>query len=82
MRQVTEIGKVIEGMAAGSLRCVAFAYRDLDPSEVPASKEDLSSWKIPEGNLTFLVVVGIKVFVSTESLVDTVCRAEFCKFSF
>lgn len=50
---------VIEGMAAESLRCIAFAYMELNDTEIP-SDDQLEEWKIPEGPTTFLAVVGIK----------------------
>lgn len=39
---MTEIVHDIEGMAAGSLRCVALAYKNIDSDEVPATEEDSS----------------------------------------
>lgn len=50
---------VIEGMAAKSLRCIAFGYQELDISEVPTG-EQLEVWKIPEEALTLFAIVGIK----------------------
>ncbi|KAI5070304.1 hypothetical protein GOP47_0014647 [Adiantum capillus-veneris] len=51
------LAKVIDGMAAESLRCIAFAYTE--PTEVP-SDDMLEEWKIPEGPLTLLAIIGIK----------------------
>lgn len=51
--------KVIEEMAAESLRCIAFAYMEMDEREVPKG-EQLKEWKIPEGPLALIAIVGIK----------------------
>lgn len=50
-------------MAAGSLRCVAIAYRMCETEEVPTSDEELENWQIPEDNLILLAIVGIKVLM-------------------
>ena len=51
---------VIEGMAAESLRCLAFGYMAVsDPAELSAGNEQ-KEWKIPEGPLTLLAIIGIK----------------------
>ncbi|XP_022854989.1 calcium-transporting ATPase 8, plasma membrane-type-like [Olea europaea var. sylvestris] len=52
--------KAIEDMAARSLRCVAIAYRPYEMAKVPSDEEELSSWKLPEGDLILLAIVGIK----------------------
>lgn len=54
-------------MAALSLRCIAFAYRPIDGSNVPANEEEGSEWKQPDDDLIFMGIVGIKVctFLST-----------------
>ncbi|KAH7302250.1 hypothetical protein KP509_23G062400 [Ceratopteris richardii] len=57
--QRSHLLSVIEGMAAESLRCVAFAYMELNETEVPP-EDKLEEWKIPEGPLTFLAIIGIK----------------------
>ncbi|MCO5554245.1 hypothetical protein L7F22_007773 [Adiantum nelumboides] len=54
-----ELRQVIEGMAAQSLRCVAFAYRPLVDDEIPA-ESGWEEWKIPEDGLALLAIVGIK----------------------
>jgi len=59
--QVDENKKIIEGMAAATLRCIAFAYRTCDLHSVPVDEEQSQSWEIPEDNLTLLAIVGIKV---------------------
>lgn len=55
-----EFKKIIEGMAAATLRCVAFAYRTCDLESIPSDEVQLESWQIPEDNLTLLAIVGIK----------------------
>ncbi|KAH7440997.1 hypothetical protein KP509_03G020200 [Ceratopteris richardii] len=57
--QRSHLLSVIEGMAAESLRCIAFAYMELEDAEVPAEHK-LEEWKIPEGPLTLLAIIGIK----------------------
>ncbi|XP_071723051.1 calcium-transporting ATPase 10, plasma membrane-type-like [Rutidosis leptorrhynchoides] len=52
--------KAIEDMAAGSLRCVAIAFRPLNAETVPTDEEELSKWKLPEGDLVLLAIVGLK----------------------
>ncbi|KAL6560164.1 Calcium-transporting ATPase 8, plasma membrane-type [Orobanche hederae] len=52
--------EAIENMAAGSLRCVAIAYRTCETEKVPASGEELENWEMPEGDLILLAIVGIK----------------------
>ncbi|KAK9017777.1 hypothetical protein V6N11_000781 [Hibiscus sabdariffa] len=52
--------KTIETMAAGSLRCVTIAYRSYESENVPTNEEELARWALPEDDLCFLAVVGIK----------------------
>ncbi|KAH7430908.1 hypothetical protein KP509_08G020300 [Ceratopteris richardii] len=52
--------RTIELMAAESLRCIAFAYREVLEEEVPKSDELLEEWKIPESHLCLIALVGIK----------------------
>ncbi|KAK6944577.1 Calcium-transporting P-type ATPase, N-terminal autoinhibitory domain [Dillenia turbinata] len=52
--------KVIEDMAAGSLRCVAIAFRDYEAEKVPTDEELLSQWALPEDQLVLLAIVGLK----------------------
>lgn len=59
--QVEYFKKAIEDMAAGSLRCVALAYRPLKGESVPTDEEELSTWELPEGDLVLLAIVGLKV---------------------
>ncbi|GAB2219094.1 hypothetical protein Droror1_Dr00006722 [Drosera rotundifolia] len=50
----------IEEMAAGSLRCVAIAFRSVEPENVPTNEERLEEWVLPENDLVLLAIVGIK----------------------
>lgn len=59
--QLSYFKKSIEDMAAGSLRCVAMAYRSYDIEKIPSSDEELENWQLPETDLFLLAVVGIKV---------------------
>ncbi|OMO53213.1 Cation-transporting P-type ATPase [Corchorus capsularis] len=52
--------KAIESMAAGSLRCVAIAYRSYESEKVPTNEEELARWALPENDLVLLAIVGIK----------------------
>ncbi|KAL8505286.1 hypothetical protein ACS0TY_016499 [Phlomoides rotata] len=52
--------KSIEDMAAGSLRCVATAYKPYDIEKIPSSDEELENWQLPETDLFLLAIVGIK----------------------
>ncbi|XP_056177002.1 calcium-transporting ATPase 10, plasma membrane-type-like isoform X1 [Syzygium oleosum] len=52
--------KAIEDMAAGSLRCVAIAYRPYDIKDIPLDEEQLTKWALPEEELILLAIVGIK----------------------
>ena len=52
--------KAIEDMAAGSLRCVAIAYRPYEMENVPTDEEQLDQWVLPEDDLVLLAIVGIK----------------------
>ncbi|MCO5560036.1 hypothetical protein L7F22_013642 [Adiantum nelumboides] len=52
--------KVIEEMATESLRCIAFAYKEVADKEVPKSDELLEKWAIPESQLCLIAIVGIK----------------------
>ncbi|KAJ9548472.1 hypothetical protein OSB04_021015 [Centaurea solstitialis] len=52
--------KAIEDMAAGSLRCVAIAYRPCKGETVPTDEDELAQWELPEGDLVLLAIVGLK----------------------
>ncbi|OMO99638.1 Cation-transporting P-type ATPase [Corchorus olitorius] len=49
--------QIIQGMAASSLRCIAFAHKQVQEEEYEALKEQK---KLKEENLTLLGLVGIK----------------------
>ncbi|KAM3228184.1 hypothetical protein ACQJBY_059717 [Aegilops geniculata] len=51
--------KYIEDMAEQSLRCVAFAYRNLDPKDIP-NEEQRINWELPDNDLTLIGIVGMK----------------------
>ncbi|XP_020683408.1 calcium-transporting ATPase 5, plasma membrane-type [Dendrobium catenatum] len=57
--QIDSFKKVIEDMAALSLRCVALAYRLHELENVPREQER-DSWALPENDLILLGIVGIK----------------------
>ncbi|KAI8015116.1 Calcium-transporting ATPase 8, plasma membrane-type [Camellia lanceoleosa] len=57
--KMTFYKRAIEEMAAGSLRCVAIAYRSCE-MDVPTDEEDLANWEIPENDLVLLAIVGLK----------------------
>ena len=59
----------IETMAAGSLRCVAIAYRSYESEKVPTNEEELARWALPEDDLVLLAIVGIKVSISGKNYV-------------
>ncbi|MCO5605368.1 hypothetical protein L7F22_059551 [Adiantum nelumboides] len=54
-----ELQSMIESMASGSLRCVALAYTTLPQESVMVGKVG-SNWSLPDADLTFLAVVGMK----------------------
>lgn len=58
--QFDEFEKLIEEMAAASLRCISFAYKPYDLKNVP-SEEQRDNWQLPEDDLILLGIVGIKV---------------------
>ncbi|XP_068643358.1 calcium-transporting ATPase 5, plasma membrane-type-like [Aristolochia californica] len=58
--KANEFLKAIEDMAADSLRCVAFAYTSDNLEIVPKDEDERSQWKIPEENLIFIGIVGLK----------------------
>lgn len=66
--QLSSYKKAIEDMAAGSLRCVAIAYKPHDVKSVPSTAEELENWQLPESDLILLAIVGIKVLVVTYSV--------------
>ncbi|KAL3849905.1 hypothetical protein ACJIZ3_011787 [Penstemon smallii] len=50
--KMSQINKIIQGMAASSLRCIAFAYKQMEPGNKTQS--------LTENNLTLLGIVGMK----------------------
>ncbi len=62
--QEDELRRTIEGMAALKLRCIAFAYRLVEKSEIPIGEEAWANWQTPENNLILLGIAGIKVSFS------------------
>ncbi|XP_061361514.1 calcium-transporting ATPase 8, plasma membrane-type-like [Gastrolobium bilobum] len=58
--EMTFFRKVIEDMAAESLRCIAIAYRLCEMENVPTSEEELAHWSLPEDDLVLLAIVGMK----------------------
>ncbi|KAM0931734.1 hypothetical protein ACQ4PT_000148 [Festuca glaucescens] len=57
--KANQFKKYIEDMAEQSLRCVAFAYRNLDPKDIP-SEEQRINWQLPDNDLTLIGIVGMK----------------------
>lgn len=66
--QVAFFEKAIESMAAGSLRCVAIAYRSYESEKVPTNEEELARWALPEDDLVLLAIVGLKVYISGKKI--------------
>ncbi|PON51266.1 P-type ATPase [Parasponia andersonii] len=56
----SEIKKIIEGMAASSLRCIAFAYRQISEEEMEYNDDNKAQPRLKESGLTLLGVVGLK----------------------
>lgn len=59
--QIKDFRSIIDNMAASSLRCVAFAYKPVDLETVPEGEEERERWQLPEDDLIFLGIVGLKV---------------------
>lgn len=55
-----EFSGMIEGMAAQALRCIAFASREFDESEIPQTEDAKSEWEAPDQGLTLMAIAGIK----------------------
>lgn len=60
--QANQLKKFIEDMAEQSLRCIAFAYRNLDPEDVP-NEDQRINWQLPDNDLTLIGIAGMKVHV-------------------
>ncbi|KAL0435680.1 UNVERIFIED_CONTAM: Calcium-transporting ATPase 12, plasma membrane-type [Sesamum radiatum] len=58
----SQFEKIIQGMAASSLRCIAFAYKQVEPGESKSNEDDktTTSQSLNEHDLTLLGIVGIK----------------------
>ncbi|EXB26548.1 Calcium-transporting ATPase 12, plasma membrane-type [Morus notabilis] len=54
------IGKIIEGMAASSLRCIAFVQCQVSEEEMEYSDEEKTHKKLKEEGLALLGIVGLK----------------------
>ncbi|XP_075641630.1 calcium-transporting ATPase 12, plasma membrane-type [Castanea sativa] len=52
--------KIIEGMAASSLRCIAFAYKQISEKEMGCHDDKRTSQRLKENGLTLLGIVGLK----------------------
>ncbi|KAK9099789.1 hypothetical protein Scep_023219 [Stephania cephalantha] len=97
IKQMTDVEetyfkKAIEDMAAGSLRCVAIAYRSYEREKVPNDEEQLAQWVLPEDDLVLLAIVGIKdpcrpglerlcnyaqmLVLRCEWLLETICKQQ------
>ncbi|KAK1322986.1 Calcium-transporting ATPase 9, plasma membrane-type [Acorus calamus] len=57
--KIDELKKMIDDMAAKSLRCVAFAYRLYSIENIP-NEEQRDQWALPEDELIFLAIAGLK----------------------
>ncbi|KAG8058243.1 hypothetical protein GUJ93_ZPchr0002g25593 [Zizania palustris] len=57
--KANQFKKYIEEMAEESLRCVAFAYTNLELEHVP-SEEERINWELPDNDLTLIGIVGMK----------------------
>jgi magnesium-transporting ATPase (P-type) len=69
--QANQLKKFIEDMAEQSLRCIAFAYRNLDLEDVP-SEEQRINWQLPDDDLTLIGIAGMKVYVQYLQMVNYV----------
>ncbi|KAJ9696035.1 hypothetical protein PVL29_008343 [Vitis rotundifolia] len=52
--------KIIQGMAASSLRCIAFAYKQISEAEIEYNEDGSAHQKLNENGLTLLGIVGLK----------------------
>ncbi|CAM0147298.1 unnamed protein product [Urochloa decumbens] len=57
--KANQLKKFIEDMAEQSLRCIAFAYRNLDLEDVP-SEEQRINWQLPDNDLILIGIAGMK----------------------
>jgi Ca2+-transporting ATPase len=56
----TKIENVIQGMAASSLRCIAFAHKEVADDEMEINADGKINGKLKEDGLTLLGIVGLK----------------------
>jgi hypothetical protein len=85
--KVQELQGEIQRMAEASLRTLCLAYRELDPSDVPAG--DLEQWTIPEEGLICMAIVGIKVgfqqkfwYLGVTKFLDLLLRGRILRLHF
>ena len=52
--------KIIQGMAASSLRCIAFAHKQVSEEEIQYIEDGKTHQKLKEDGLTLLGIVGLK----------------------
>lgn len=55
-----QLEKIIQGMAASSLRCIAFAYKQISEAEIEYNDDGRAHQKLNENGLTLLGIVGLK----------------------
>lgn len=55
-----KIEKIIEGMAASSLRCIAFAHKHVSKVEIEENRDEKTTQKVIENDLSLLGIVGLK----------------------
>jgi len=67
-------------MAAGSLRCVAIAYRACKGETVPTDEEELGIWQMPEDDLVLLAIVGLKVLAGLDTFHPSIIYYDFIIF--
>jgi Ca2+-transporting ATPase len=70
--QADQLKKLIEDMAEQSLRCIAFAYRNLDLKVVP-SEEQIINWQLPDNELILIGIIGMKVYAHELTSVELCC---------
>lgn len=56
----SKIEKIIQGMAASSLRCIAFAHKQISEEEIEYSDDEKTHQKLKEDGLILLGIVGLK----------------------
>ncbi|KAL3531295.1 hypothetical protein ACH5RR_010617 [Cinchona calisaya] len=56
----TQFENIIQGMAASSLRCIAFAHKQITLKEMQQNEDRRNTKKLKEDDLSLLGIVGIK----------------------